>query len=184
MDRWIRFGRARVLGARVFVHWSVLAIVGLLAFMSFRSPVHAAISIASYLGVILIHELGHALMAHRLGYEVGAIRVAFLHGRCEHEAPQTEMDEVLISWGGVLAQFTIALPVLIIATVFEEYDFGYLSPAVAFLGYVNVLVALVNLAPAPELDGHTAWRVIPLARQWVSSRRATKRTLSDLTRRR
>lgn len=175
MDRWIRFGRTRVLGTRVYLHWSVLAIVGLLAFLSFRSPVHAAISIASYLGIILIHELGHALMARRLGYEVEAIRVAFLHGHCEHEAAHTEIDEVLISWGGVLAQFSIAIPALIIATVFEEYDFGYLSPAVALLGYVNVLVALVNLAPAPGLDGHTAWRVIPLTRQWLSRNWARRR---------
>jgi Zn-dependent protease len=167
---WFRLGRARVLGARVYLHWSVIAVVGLLAFMSFQSPLHAAVSIASYLGVIIIHELGHALMARRLGYEVDAIRIAFLHGCCEYEAPHTELDDVLIAWAGVLAQFVVAVPVLIIATAFERYDFGYAAPAVVFLGYFNLLVALVNLAPAPGLDGKTAWRAIPLVSQWWSAR--------------
>jgi Zn-dependent protease len=184
MRKWFRLGRLRIFGAHVYLHWSVLAIVGLLAFMSYKSPIHAAVSIVSYLGVILIHEMGHALVARRLGYDVDAVRVAFFHGRCEHEAPHTESDDVLVAWGGVLAQFAVALPTLILAAAFEEYDLGYAAPAVVFLGYVNILVALVNLAPAPELDGHTAWRAIPLLRRWWSARRVTKRALGGLNRRR
>ena len=80
MRRWIRCGRVRVLGARIYLDWSVLAVVGLLALMSLSSPIHAVVSIASYLGIILLHELGHALMARRLGYEVVALRTAFFMG--------------------------------------------------------------------------------------------------------
>ena len=184
MRKWTRFGRVRILGAHLYLHWSVLVVVGLLAFMSFSSPIHAAVSIASYLGIILLHELGHVLIARRLGYEVGAVRIAFFHGHCEHEAPHTEFDDVLIAWGGVLAQFAVAIPVLIIAAALEEYDFGYAAPAAVFLGYVNILVALVNLAPAPELDGHIAWRAVPLLHRWWRARRATKRALGRLSRRR
>jgi Zn-dependent protease len=36
------------------------------------------------------------------------------------------------------------------------------SVLVAFLGYVNVVIALANLAPAPGFDGHIAWRAVPL----------------------
>lgn len=184
LTKWFRIGNTRVLGARLYLHWSVIAVVGLLAFMSFTSPIHAAVSIASYLGVIVIHELGHALTARHLGYDVDAIRIAFFHGRCDHEAPHRESDDVLIAWGGVIAQWAVAAPILVIATVFEEFDFGYAAPAVVFLGYLNVLVALVNLAPTPGLDGHTAWRAIPLLRRWWSARKATKRTPVKLTRRR
>jgi Zn-dependent protease len=31
-----------------------------------------------------------------------------------------------------------------------------------FLGYVNLFMALFNLAPAQGLDGKVAWRIIPL----------------------
>jgi Zn-dependent protease len=179
---WLQLGRTRVLGARVYVHWSVVAVAGLLAFVSFKSPIHAAVSIAAYFGVIVIHELGHALMARRLGYAVGAIHIGFLHGRCEFEAPYTERDDVLIAWAGVAAQFAVAVPILIIATAFEDYDFGYAAPAIVFLGHLNVMIALVNLAPAPGLDGGTAWRAVPLIGEWWKARKATKRAVTKLTR--
>lgn len=184
MRRWILLRRVRVLGARLYLHWTVLAVAGLLALMSFSSPIHAVVSIASYLGIILLHEVGHAFMAHRLGYEVVSLRIAFLHGLCEHQASDTETDEILIAWGGILAQLAVAVPVLLVAAVFEQYDFGYAAPAVVFLGYVNILIALVNLAPAPGLDGHTAWRAIPLFTRWLKARRVATHAVRSLTRRR
>ena len=183
VTKWINLGRIMILGARVYVHWSVVVIVSLLAFMSFKSPIHVAVSIASYVGVILLHELGHALMARHLGYDVDAIRVAFFHGLCVHEAPHTELHDVLISWAGVMAQLAVALPILTVAAVFDGHDFGYAAPAVVFLGYLSSLVALVNLAPSPGLDGYTAWRAVPLLARWWTARRATKRALRNLTKR-
>ena len=108
-QRWLQLRRVRILGARVYVHWSVFAIVLLLALVSLRSPVYAAISIASYLAVIVIHETGHAWVARRLGYEVDLIRIGFFHGVCEGEAPQHESEVVMIAWGGVLAQLASIL---------------------------------------------------------------------------
>jgi Zn-dependent protease len=183
MKRWFWLRRVRIFNARWYVHGSVLLIVALLALMSFQSPIHAVVAIASYFAIILVHELGHALMARRLGYDVDAIRLALFHGRCEYEAPHTEMDDVLISWAGVLAQMAIAVPVLVVATLFENHDFGYAAPAIVFLGYVNLLIALVNLAPSSGLDGDTAWRVIPILRgRWIA-RRVSNRALSSRSRR-
>lgn len=182
--RWFWLRRARLLGAPVYVHWSVLAVAALLVVISFKSPIHAVVALASYLGVIVIHELGHAWMARRLGYRVNAIHVAFLHGSCEYDAAYSEWDDVRIAWGGVLAQLAIAVPILIVATALGDRDLGYAGPAVAFLGYVNLLIALVNLAPAPGLDGHKAWRVLPLFAQWWRARTATKQTVVKLKRRR
>jgi Zn-dependent protease len=184
MQTWLQLRRARILGARVYVHWSVFVVVLLLALVSLRSPIYAAITIASYLAVIVIHETGHAWVARRLGYEVDAIRIGFFHGHCEHDAPQYEFDAVMIAWGGVLAQLAVAIPILILANLSGEPDFGYAGPVVGILGQINLLIALINLAPAPGLDGHTAWRVIPLLWQLRRARTTTRRSLNSLKRRR
>lgn len=168
---WLQVRRVRILGARVYLHWSVVAVCAVLALLSFKSPIEAAVSITSYLSVILLHEAGHACVAHRLGYAVDAIRIAFCHGTCEFEAPHSERDEVLICWGGVIAQLVVALPILSVATAFEGQDFGHAAPVVVALGYWSVMVALLNLAPLPGLDGHRAWRVVPLLVQAYRARK-------------
>jgi Zn-dependent protease len=183
-QKWLQLRRARILGARVYVHWSVFAVVLLLALVSLRSPIYAVISIASYLAVIVIHETGHAWVARRLGYYVDAIRIGFFHGQCESDAPHSESDHVMIAWGGVLAQLAVAVPILIVAKLSGEPDFGYAGPLVGILGQINLLIALVNLAPAPVLDGHIAWRAVPLLWQWQRARATTKRSLGGLKRRR
>ena len=65
-----------------------------------------------------------------------------------------------------------------------DTDFGYAGPIIGILGPINLMIALVNLAPAPGLDGHVAWRAVPLLWQWQRARTTTKRSLGSLKRRR
>jgi len=162
----------------------VLVVIAVLGLVSIKSPIHAFVAIASYLAVVVVHELGHGLIARRRGYEVIALRIGFFHGCCEHAAPESELDEVWIAWGGVLAQLAVAIPVLLIGSLTEDFDLGYLSPTIAILGYVNLLVALFNLAPGPGMDGEVAWRVLPLLKRWLRARRKTHEVVTALRRRR
>jgi Zn-dependent protease len=175
--KWIGQKRLRSFGAPIYIHWSVFAVVLVLAAISIESPIYAAVTMVSYLGIIAIHEIGHACVAQKRGYDVISIRIAFLHGRCEYEAPDYEWDEVAIAWGGVLAQLLVAAPILVIATLLDRVNLGYLGPIVVVLGYLNLVIALVNLVPAPGLDGATAWRIIPLLweKRTFRRRRATER---------
>jgi Zn-dependent protease len=173
-----------VFGAPVYVHWSVLVAIVLVALLSLASPVHAVVAITSYLGIITVHELGHAFAAHRLGYGVDSVWISFFHGRCEYQAPHFEWHAVIVAWAGVLAQLAIATPILVVGSIFEDYDLGYLAPAIVFLGYVNLLFALVNLAPGAGLDGQVAWRVIPLMLQQRKAKRATQRIVNSFGKRR
>jgi len=50
---------------------------------SINSPILAAISICSYFGIIMLHEIGHAFVANLLGYNVRGVYFGFVHGMCE-----------------------------------------------------------------------------------------------------
>jgi Zn-dependent protease len=183
MKAWTRLGKVSLLGAPVWVHWSVFLVAGLLLLLSLTSPIYAVISIASYLSIITVHEAGHAYIARRFGYRVTAIRIGFVHGSCEHEMPEYEIEDALIGWGGVAAQLCVAIPVLLIAWVLGSRELSYFGPVVAFLGYVNLLVALANLAPAEDFDGKRAWRALPLLFHWLRAKRIAKKKLRLVSKR-
>ena len=181
--RWTGHRRLRVMCVPVYVHWSAFAAAGVMTVLSLADPVRAVIGIACYFTIVLLHECGHAWVARRRHCHVHCIRIGALHGRCEHDAPDYEWDDVAIAWGGVLAQLAIAVPMLVLAKVATQEMLGPFGIAVTVLGGANLVIALFNLMPAPGLDGAKAWRIIPLARDWWVSRRATRRALRKWTRR-
>ena len=180
---WTGHRRLRAFRAPIYIHWSVFAIAAVLAIGSMRKPAHAVVAILSYFAIILIHECGHAWVARRRHYRVNCIRIAGYHGRCEIEAPEYEWDDVAIAWGGVLAQFAVAIPMIVIQLSMPARMHGAVGFGAMMLGQISVVIALFNLIPAAGLDGAKAWRVIPLARDWWQSRRTTKRLLRKWTRR-
>lgn len=181
--QWYGHRRLRAFGAPIYFHWSVFAVTLALVLVSLDSVIYAVSAIASYLAIIVIHEFGHAWVARRRRYEVFAIRIAMLHGRCEYEAAEYEWDDVAIAWGGVLAQLAIAIPMLVVAIALGRANLGPFNNVVAMLGRANLVIAFINLIPSPGFDGEKAWRVIPLAKDWWISRRTTKRALRKWTRR-
>jgi Zn-dependent protease len=163
MKNYVRAKRLNVFGAPVFLHWSVLVVVGGCLAMAASDPVVAIVAVASYFSVILVHELGHAVVAWKLGCEIGSIKLSVIHGECIYEGSHvTARDAALIAWGGPLAQFAVAAVVWtlsFIPTVGESDLFG---PLLVFLGYLGPLVAVINLAPRSDMDGTVAWPLIPM----------------------
>lgn len=176
MNAWLRLKSLSAFGAPVFVHRSVFIAVGLLLLIALGNPIYAILAIVAYLGIIFGHEIGHALVAHRLGYRVDSIGVTFWHGWCRCEEPDTEWEHALIAWGGAAAQLTLALPVLIAAVVFRNEDWGYFTPIIVVLGYLNVVWAVANVLPGDDTDGRVAWRVVPLAIEARRARRAERQS--------
>jgi len=162
MRDWIRLGRIRVFGAPIYVHWTVLLALAVMLPFAFSNLPYTVLFMACYLAIIFVHEIGHAFVASRLGLEVDSIGVTILHGWCRFEAPDYEWDEVLVAWGGVGAQVILALPALAIFVALGDSDWGYWTPVIVFLGYLNLALAAVNLLPDEDLDGRIAWRVVPL----------------------
>lgn len=155
-----RFGEAPI-----SVHWSVL-----LAFPfawaatgSFAKGLVALLACTCLFGV---HELGHALVARRLGLDVISLRVFAFHGLCKCSSPQSRGAEIALAWGGVAAQFVlcvvanafVVLPALVGLALPD-----LLEPAFFVWVPLNVLIAFFNLLPVAPLDGAVAWRFVPLA---------------------
>lgn len=117
----------------------------------------------SYFSVVLVHELGHAIVAWRLGYEIDSIKLSVIHGECTYEGSHvTAREAALIAWGGPLAQFAVAALVWALSFMPAVGESDLFGPVLVFLGYLSPLVAVVNLAPGSDMDGTVAWPLIPM----------------------
>ncbi len=150
----------------VFFHWSLLLWFPWFYLQSQRL-VPALLSSLAMVLVMLAHESGHALMAWLRRTRVHALHVHLLQGRCEHAHPYREIDDVLIAWGGVLAQAALLVVAVLLQLALVQLAPQaalFMAPAFATLVFSNLLWMAFNLLPLAPLDGHLAWRIIPLLR--------------------
>jgi hypothetical protein len=182
MRFWYSLGRSRLFGANFHIHLSVIVVTVIVAVSAVRSPAFAAVTLASFFGLILLHEWGHGAVAHYLGYSVQSIWLSAIHGRCYVEAPESQWDRSLIAWGGVGAQLVVAIPLIAFDSLWHS-SLGILGPVVLIFGYYSCVLVILNLTPSRGLDGEVAWRIIPLLRKRLEARRAVRKTLDRLRRR-
>ncbi|HEY2404755.1 MAG TPA: hypothetical protein VGI10_02075 [Polyangiaceae bacterium] len=152
---WWTIGSFR--SAPIRLHWSVL--IGALLFSGFH--VEPALWLA-FLLLILVHELGHAILVKAYRLHVIEIALHGMGGHCAYSPPGTSKQSAVIAWGGVLAQAC-----LLAATVAATHVFGLplFGPAYQFyyvFATVNVFVIFLNLLPFRPLDGANAWRLVPI----------------------
>jgi Zn-dependent protease len=98
--------------------------------------------------------------------------------------PNSAWDASLVSWGGILAQlFTAALAFAIAAAVPGSLS-DYFGPIVIFLGYINIVIAAINLTPRAPFDGYLAWRIFPAVIEKLRGETAVRRALRRASKRR
>ena len=167
MDASVRVGR--IVGIEVGLHWSLaivfVLIVWTLAGQVFPSvvpdqPPSAYWIVAAVAGLLfyvslLSHEMGHAVVARRLGVKVEGITLWIFGGvaRLRGDAA-TPVAEVKIAVAGPLVS-------LVLAVVFGAATFALdatggpplIEGACAWLAGSNAMLLLFNLIPAFPLDG-------------------------------
>jgi Zn-dependent protease len=116
---------------------------------------------------ILLHELGHALVARRRGIHVAGIELWLLGGLARMRPAQAPGDEFAVAVAGPLVSLAItALCALAGATVFDWQQFwdaamlrsyypgmGGGEAVVGYVAIVNAFVFVFNLIPGLPLDG-------------------------------
>jgi Zn-dependent protease len=167
MTASLRFGR--IAGIPVGASWSALLIALLIAWslagrlLPVQAPglapaaywLAGAAGAGLFLGSLLAHEIGHALVARRAGLRVRGITLWLLGGVAQLEdEPASPGDELRVALvgpavsGALAAGFGLAAFALAVAG----------GPAVAvtvlaWLAVGNLALALFNLLPAAPLDG-------------------------------
>ncbi len=170
------FSLGRISGIRIGVNWSVLLIVALLAYglaagqfpaAAPRRPTGeyvaaAVVTAVAYLGSLLAHELAHSLVARRNGLEVEGITLWLLGGvsRLQGEVPDPGA-EVRVAGVGPLVSLVLGGAFLLVAWLVHASGVqGVVVAALAWLGGINVLLAVFNVIPAAPLDGGRLLRAI------------------------
>ncbi len=100
---------------------------------------------------IAVHELGHALLINALGLGPARIEfIAFLGAVTKARLPApTELKAAMIALAGPLFGLLAALPFFVAAIVTDDASW---AGGALFIALIN----LVNLLPAPPLDGSKA----------------------------
>jgi Zn-dependent protease len=105
-------------------------------------------------GSVLLHELGHALVARRLGVPVSSIELNFFGGAAKMVAlPKTANHEVAIAAAGPAVSLVLAAVGLGLGSLFG-------SDLLWMVGVINLIIAGFNLIPALPMDGGRILRAL------------------------
>jgi Zn-dependent protease len=96
---------------------------------------------------VLLHELGHALVARRLGVHTTGIELGFFGGAAKMvDIPRNASDEIEIAIAGPIVSLALAGLGLGLGAVTHLSIFEW-------IGWTNLVLALFNLIPALPMDG-------------------------------
>jgi stage IV sporulation protein FB len=159
IDKHTKIGQIR--GVDTYLHWTVFVVAAFILVGVIRRPGLSLLGLAAYLAVLLIHETGHLIAAQRKSCSVSSIELYPIFGVTRFGAPWSRLDHCVIAWGGVIAQATVAIPLVTFVALFGYTRFEAVNMLFAVLGFFSVGVAMFNLLPIPPLDGATAWGIFP-----------------------
>ena len=135
----------KLLGFPIEINLSFLILLGLV-FVAYGGFVGVMV-VGLAFGSVLLHELGHAVVARKLHVNVSGIELGFLGGAAKMtNLPTTANTELAIAAAGpavsiVLGGLGLGLGALL----------G--SPLVSMVGWINLVIAGFNLIPALPMDG-------------------------------
>ncbi|MHC4778011.1 MAG: site-2 protease family protein [Planctomycetota bacterium] len=174
----------RIAGIEIKIHVTFLLIVAFVVFqgVSIGGVGGVALSLAQLgilFGLVVLHELGHSLVAKKLGYRVRDITLYPIGGAARMESmPSRPWHEIAIALSGPAVN--IALAAVLLPVLFLLHPLGGVFPPVtSVLGslfFINLVLAAFNLLPAFPMDGGRVLRgVLALRRDRLTATRQAAR---------
>jgi Zn-dependent protease len=172
------FQLARIFGIRVGVGFSWFVV--LFVFIIFITPIFhnqlggsrttaylvAVASVLSFFVSIVLHELGHALVARRSGLQVAGIDLWALGGITRTEEAKDPGTEFRVAAAGPLVTLLVIVACIVAGRLLTDSKTFFelavaeentrATPALVWLSWlatINMLVLVFNLVPAFPLDG-------------------------------
>ena len=141
-----------ILGFPVEVSASFLLLLGVV--LLWMGGLWGVIAVALTFSSVLLHELGHAVVARRRGVPVSAIGLHFFGGAAQMAgAPRTAQDEIAIAAAGPIVSLVLAGLGFAIGALLH-------APFIALIGWINLVLAIFNLVPALPMDGGRILRAL------------------------
>jgi Zn-dependent protease len=95
---------------------------------------------------VLLHEMGHAWMANRKGYNVYSITIDMLSGAAAIDSNMHDRDSISITASGPITTLLLSIISFIGYTI---YPIGFLYE----LSIINVFLFIFNILPIYPMDG-------------------------------
>jgi len=160
--RWsLKIGR--VSGIGLYLHITLLLLLALIAYTGFadlgaRGAVWSLALVVAILACIMLHELGHSLVAQRLGMQVKSITLLPIGGVAALKGfPEKPWQEIVITLAGPMVNLLIVVLLLPFTGVPRQLFFlsipynlpSFLQTLVA----ANLTLFVFNFIPAFPMDG-------------------------------
>src|SRR5262245_45887040 len=169
MGRSLRIGSA--FGIGLYLHWTFLIVPLLVIWSTWRGGIDDVLLgtglTAGLFGCVLLHELGHALMARRFGIGTRDITLYPIGGVARLERmSERPVEELLIALAGPAVNVVIALLLFAGLSILEPFSFEDHLPGLlgeSFLGalmIINITLVVFNLIPAFPMDGGRVLRAL------------------------
>jgi Zn-dependent protease len=192
MTASLRLGR--IAGIQIGASWSVLFIALLIAWslaggiLPVQAPglqpsvywLGAAVATGLFLGSLLAHELGHAVVARRAGLRVRGITLWLLGGVAQlGDEPDSPRDDLRVALVGPAISLALGVGFGLAAVALGAVGAPALATTVAaWLAIGNTALAVFNLIPAAPLDGGRVLRALLWRRHGDRTRAAVTATVA------
>lgn len=173
----------KLFGIDVYLHFTFLLLLVFLGFVYWRATLNVAATfqgvafIVALFGCVVLHELGHALMARRYGVQTRDITLLPIGGIARLEKiPEQAMQEFWVALAGPAVNVVIAAVLFVGLAVTGGFTpVGEVTVTTGSfwqrLMVLNVFLVAFNLLPAFPMDGGRVLRALLSTR--LGRRRAT-----------
>jgi len=166
------FSIGKIFGIPIRIHITFLLLLLFVAFNPHGGILSGSVGVVFIVLVfagVLLHELGHSLVARHYGEHVQDIMLLPIGGVSRTEIPEDPKQEIVMAFVGPLISLMLgALFFLISIALNYSLDFmdfvrgqgSITENLIPILFYVNIMLGLFNLAPVFPMDGGRVLRGI------------------------